>query len=695
MHFLFIDTETVAIPQDINKPINDIDNWPAVRQIAWIICNENREIIDRHNYVTGSIHPVDNSVEGYCPQEVMPIHKIIPLLMQDLQSSVYLIGHNVDYDTKVIAAEMYRLGYDTRLIESLPQICTMHSSVDFCYFAGRTDSRYPKLQELYTKLFHEPFINAHDAYCDIYATYKCFWALVDKDIISKRDYEELYTQQELIDHYNALSTKVTKSDYANAKKDDAGVTYSSDGKRLLSTHGRYIDEPLLEGCYSIPEGVEVICDNAFWSSRKLQKLIIPKTVKKIGEYAFEFCNELTIICHSPYFASILKEPVGHDLYDKVNNRIISFFDYPGGVIYSTNARLMPEKFYDEVYVENTYKGSLDIGVGAFAGSRIETLIIGENVSVNRSAFYQCQQLISITLPETLTEFPDQFLNGCKNLQHINFPSRLKRIGVGALFNCCSLKKISLPESVSEVCDYAFRGCASLEEIEIPESVTQLNKDSFSNCPQLKGFVINTSVDKIESNPFAECFNLKIVGSKRFVFQDGALYDDVEKRLISYIGTANNYSVRNGTLSIGDRAFCNCKSLFTIKLPESITSIGEEAFYGCENLQSISIPTSIATIKKKTFYLCKSIKELSIPASVTVVEDDALYNCSSLVDLYLFNPHIKMLGNYPFLACDALKNIYVPEGMMNQFRNNRYLGSVFDQIREPGAIGAIKRWWKNR
>ena len=361
MHFIFVDTETFDVPQDIGRPINDIDNWPEIRQIAWIVSDENRNIVEQHNYVIGSTHPVDSSIENYCPQEVKPIHKIIPLLMQDLEPCVYLIGHNVEYDAKVIAAEMFRLGYETHSIDTIPQICTMRNSVDFCNFAGRVDSRYPKLQELYTKLFHEPFVNAHDAYCDIYATYKCFWALVDRAIIRKSDYEELYTRQELEGHFNMLSTKVTTEDKRNIKKDEIGVTYSADGKRLITTRDQY-------GCsvlkkvyeYSIPMGVEVICDNAFCCATDLKRLIIPRSVKKIGEAAFYLCNKLKVVCQSPYFSSIISKPYGHDLYDKVNNRIISFFDYPGGIEHLNSTRC-PDRCYDTVYVENANKESITIG----------------------------------------------------------------------------------------------------------------------------------------------------------------------------------------------------------------------------------------------------------------------------------------------------------------------------------------------
>ena len=54
-------------------------------------------------------------------------------------------------------------------------------------------------------------------------------------------------------------------------------------------------------------------------------------------------------------------------------------------------------------------------------------------------------------------------------------------------------------------------------------------------------------------------------------------------------------------SIDEQAFCYCRGLTSITMPNSVTSIGEKAFYGCSGLTSISIPGSVTSIGRETFY----------------------------------------------------------------------------------------------
>lgn len=49
----------------------------------------------------------------------------------------------------------------------------------------------------------------------------------------------------------------------------------------------------------IPEGCERIGWNAFRGCWRLKKVIIPESVKEIGDYAFEWCPKATIILKKP------------------------------------------------------------------------------------------------------------------------------------------------------------------------------------------------------------------------------------------------------------------------------------------------------------------------------------------------------------------------------------------------------------
>ena len=93
-------------------------------------------------------------------------------------------------------------------------------------------------------------------------------------------------------------------------------------------------------------------------------------------------------------------------------------------------------------------------------------------SIGKSAFFSCQSLTSITLPDSI-----------------------KSIGFGAFMSCESLSKITLPESVKSIEGYAFYRCESLTEITIPNSVKSLGYEVFENCISLEAITYNGTRDK--------------------------------------------------------------------------------------------------------------------------------------------------------------------------------------------------------
>ena len=85
---------------------------------------------------------------------------------------------------------------------------------------------------------------------------------------------------------------------------------------------------------------------------------------------------------------------------------------------------------------------------------------------------------------------------------------------------------------------------------------------------------------------------------------GVKYSKDWKRLLrAPESLSGKYSIRKGVKVIGDRAFCGCKSLTNINIPNSVKTIGDLAFLGCKSLTNINIPNSVKTIGNLAFDGC--------------------------------------------------------------------------------------------
>lgn len=194
---LFVDTETTGVPIDPTASFKNIDNWPTIAQLAWQVYDKEGQLWDARNYVVSKEIDSEQITEpDYVPTVILPIHVILSRLSNILRYCDVIIGHNIQYDVQVILCEFYRYGMETDKLQTKRQFCTMKNSVNACGFETNNGERYPKLQELYSKLFHHPFQNAHDAYCDIKATADCYWALFSKGYLNKADFPYLLPNSE-------------------------------------------------------------------------------------------------------------------------------------------------------------------------------------------------------------------------------------------------------------------------------------------------------------------------------------------------------------------------------------------------------------------------------------------------------------------------------------------------------------------
>ncbi len=102
-------------------------------------------------------------------------------------------------------------------------------------------------------------------------------------------------------------------------------------------------------------------------------------------------------------------------------------------------------------------------------------------SIGCGAFYDCQRLTSITIPNSVTSIGERAFYDCRSLTSITIPNSVTSIGNYAFYGCDSLASITIPNSVTSIGISSFSGCRSLTSITIPNSVTSIGKNAFDGC----------------------------------------------------------------------------------------------------------------------------------------------------------------------------------------------------------------------
>ncbi len=438
--------------------------------------------------------------------------------------------------------------------------------------------------------------------------------------------------------------------------DDNG-TLTIIGTGEMSDYGFWIDnQPWYDyrnriTAVQINNGVTGIGSEAFRECRSLTSITIPDSVTSIGEDAFNKCVSLTSIT--------------------LPDSVTSIGDF---AFYECSA-------LESIVIPNSMT---DISCGAFSHcSALTSVTIPDSVtSIGAGAFALCRALTGIVLPDSVTSIGEDALYECSALESIVIPDGVTSIGKEMFYRCAALKSITLPDSVTSIGDFAFYQCSALKSIVLPDNVTSIGEDAFCYCTVLKSITLPDSVMSIGNMAFSNTAYYNNDAN----WINGVLY--IGNHLIKAKNfITGSYSIRPGTLTIGDCAFEDCSALTGIMFPDGVTSIGDYAFKECSALTSIMLPDGLTSIGDWAFEYCFKIESITIPDSVTsigraVFSSTAYFNNdanwengifyignhlieakSSIAGSYSIRLGTLTIGDYAFYGCRVLTGIIIPDSVI--------------------------------
>ncbi|MDP3882689.1 MAG: 3'-5' exonuclease [Candidatus Staskawiczbacteria bacterium] len=190
--YLFFDTETTGLPRNWRAPVNDLDNWPRIVQIAWETYKNGEKIISNNFIIIPEdfLIPAESAIiHGITTERAKKEGSLLITALNEFKNQVeqsdFLVAHNINFDEKVAGAEFLRKNMPNVLLNK-KTICTKEMSTNFCAIPstnGHAGYKWPKLSELHVKLFGEDFKDSHNASTDAKATAKCFWEMKKRGII--------------------------------------------------------------------------------------------------------------------------------------------------------------------------------------------------------------------------------------------------------------------------------------------------------------------------------------------------------------------------------------------------------------------------------------------------------------------------------------------------------------------------------
>ena len=465
----------------------------------------------------------------------------------------------------------------------------------------------------------------------------------------------------------------------------------------------YLNGELVENLV-IPEGVTHIGDGVFWNCKSIKSVTLPDSLVSIGKGAFGNVTGLTEIvvpnsvteiglgafygCDN--FVSITLPFIGASSSE--DNTIHHFGHIFGAENYSNNKNMVPAK--------------------------LETVIInGDITTLGERAFYGCQYIREIVLPDGLTTIGKEAFSGCAGLESISIPASVTDIAEKAFYGCEGLEGVYI-EDIEAWCNIDFVGSYAnplyyagtlflnneiFYHLNLPESVTEIKDCAFVGCTSIVVVTLHDGVERIGNYAFQDCFRLSIIVNKsainltlgqgypgyiasyaqcifttdaEVVNIDGFIFVKGFSDIISYVGDEEELvlpeSFNGRGYGIGSYALYDLDFVTSIVVPEAVGAIHQSAIYGCDSLESISLPFigeytntehtyfgymfGAGSYEENNSFVPASLRHVEL-VGYSIVYENAFYGCKYLTSIEVTD-YLARVKPSAFVGCTSLESLTV-------------------------------------
>ncbi len=506
-----------------------------------------------------------------------------------------------------------------------------------------------------------------------------------------------------------IADTATIHGYAGSTAESYATTYS---RTFAVIEDKY--ETFEYFTYEVVDGAVTIlaCDKEATGEIIIPEVIGEYPVNEIGENAFDGCVNVTAVTFNDAEVEIFDSEATIPANITINGHTGSTAEsyavkYSRSFVSVDEAEVVKHLEYRISDGEVTIRGYYPTISGHIV---LPETIEGYPVTaIGLAAFFGCETITGVVIPESVTDIGANAFHTCKNLETAVLPDNLTELKKGAFYGCSALKIISLPENLTAIGEQAFRGCSSLESIEIPGSVKSIGDLAFDSCQKLASIILNEGLQTIGADVFLNCYELSeitipdsvtAIGENAFgscrklanvtigkglsemgddafrnagvvIFavdeendyysndQYGVLFNKDKTLLIQYPKkhTRTSYDIPDTVTQLAPYAFVYASGLKSVTIPDCIKTISNYAFFSASALREIVVPEGVEAIGQSAFQACSLLKNVTLAESVKLIEKDAFAGCHQLEKITILNSECEIYDNESTIHSNAVISAY--------------------------------------